>query len=98
MEPEIRRKIVGNFLKQRRQKAALTQQDVAKHLSYTSPQFVSNWERGISLPPMDVLPRLAELYRVSSKDMIEVMSKYQDQVVKLHKKQLVELFRKGARG
>lgn len=95
MESDLRRKIVGNFLKIRREKAGLTQHDVAHHLSYTSPQFVSNWERGISMPPLDALPRLAELYRVAGKEMIDTVYRYQDQVLKLQKKQLAEMFRKG---
>jgi transcriptional regulator with XRE-family HTH domain len=95
VETATRLKVVGNFLKVRRQKAGLTQQDVARHLEYTSPQFISNWERGVSLPPLDVLPRLATLYRVSARDMIDVMHRYQEQVLKVHKKELVALFKRG---
>jgi transcriptional regulator with XRE-family HTH domain len=94
VETATRLKVVGSFLKSRRQRAGLTQQDVAQHLEYTSPQFISNWERGVSLPPLDVLPRLAVLYRVSARDMIDVMHRYQEQVLKVQKKQLAALFRK----
>ena len=40
---------LGDYLKSKRENASLSQGDVAKKLKYTSPQFISNWERGISL-------------------------------------------------
>jgi transcriptional regulator with XRE-family HTH domain len=53
---------IGKLLKQKREEAKLTQRDVAEVLDYTSSQFVSNWERGIVLPPMTTLPVLKTLY------------------------------------
>lgn len=94
-ELELRQKHVGRFLKMRREKASLTQQDVAKHLDYTSPQFVSNWERGVSLPPIDALPRLAALYEIAAKEMIDTMHRYQVQLIDHQKKELTKLFQKG---
>ena len=58
-EHDLRVKIIGKFLKEKRTKAGLTQQEVALGLSYDTAQFVSNWERGISLPPLVALPKLA---------------------------------------
>ena len=37
-------------LKKMRLKAGLSQRDVSTALGYTSPQYVSNWERGKSHP------------------------------------------------
>ncbi len=93
-ELELRLKHVGKFLKTKREKASLTQQDVSRQLDYTSPQFVSNWERGVSLPPTDVLPRLAALYAIGAKEMVDVMHKYRQQVIDLQKKEMVRLFTK----
>jgi len=53
------------YLKNLRLKAGLTQAEVAKVLGYSNPQFVSNWERGISLPAVNSLATLAKLYGVS---------------------------------
>jgi transcriptional regulator with XRE-family HTH domain len=94
-ELDIRQKHVGRFLKTKREKAQLTQQDVSRQLDYTSPQFVSNWERGVSLPPMEVLPRLASLYAIGPKEMIDTMHKYHLQVIDHQKKELLKLFNKG---
>jgi transcriptional regulator with XRE-family HTH domain len=94
---DLRRKMIGRFLRQHRVKAHLTQHDVAQHLSYTSPQFVSNWERGVSLPPLEVLPRLSSLYGIPPKDVIDAVDKYQEAVMKRRKKLLAEIFRKDSR-
>lgn len=45
-------KKLAEALKQAREKAELSQGEVAKALGYSSPQFVSNMERGLcSIPP-----------------------------------------------
>jgi transcriptional regulator with XRE-family HTH domain len=93
-ETELRRRIVGKFLREKRVKASLTQWDVAHHLRYSTAQFISNWERGVSLPPHDALPRLATLFGVSSKEFITVMHSYQDQLLKLTKQHLTDVFKK----
>jgi transcriptional regulator with XRE-family HTH domain len=66
-------KTLSQFLKQAREKADLSQRQVADELGYQSAQFISNWERGISSPPMKTLKRLGELYRVSAEDLYEIM-------------------------
>lgn len=96
-ENDLRKRIVGRFLRVRRVKAGLTQLDVANHLHYTTAQFISNWERGISMPPLDTLPRISTLLRIPPRDLIEVINDYQEQVLKLQKKQLVNLFRQHGR-
>lgn len=51
------------ILKDMRENAGLSQADVAEALNYTTPQFISNWERGVSFPPIKVIPKLAKLYK-----------------------------------
>jgi transcriptional regulator with XRE-family HTH domain len=66
-------KTLALFLKQAREKAEISQRQVADELGYQSAQFISNWERGISSPPMKTLKQLGELYRVSAEDLYEIM-------------------------
>lgn len=54
-------KSIGTFLKSRRIERGLTQAELAKALGYSSPQFVSNWERGLCLPPLNIAPILVEI-------------------------------------
>jgi transcriptional regulator with XRE-family HTH domain len=92
---DLRRRLIGNFIKQNRTKAGVTQEQLAERLGYSTAQFVSNWERGISLPPLKSLPPLAEVIDVSAKAMMDLMMKYQDEVRKLEVKQLRQVFKEG---
>lgn len=91
-EVAVRKQVVGMFLKKAREDAALTQQQVAKTLSYGSAQFVSNWERGLALPPFDVFPRLVGMYKLEVRDMLAVLFKYQDEVLRLKRREIEKLF------
>ncbi len=85
--------VVGKFIKEKRVDAGLTQRDVASHLKYTTAQFVSNWERGISMPPLEALPRLSKLLEVPAKDFIKVMHAHQEQQLIVSKKEVSDIFR-----
>lgn len=93
-EKEVRQSTLGRFFCRKRQDARLTQRDVANKLGYTSPQFISNWERGLSQPPYDVLPEIAELYRVPAEEIIEIISKYQERVLARQKLLIAQIFEK----
>lgn len=64
---------LGQFLKASRQSAGLSQKAVATKFGYTTPQFISNWERGVSFPPVNILKRLAEFYKVNPDDLFEIL-------------------------
>lgn len=59
------------FLKEARATAGLTQRQVSDKLGYETPQFVSNWERGVSFPPVSQLKILAGLYKISAETLFE---------------------------
>lgn len=65
--------LLSDFLREKRIQANLSQMDVAKKLGYTSAQFVSNWERGLSNPPIATLRRLSEIYRIPPDDLYEII-------------------------
>ena len=67
---------LGQFLKSKREGAGLSQGQVAKKLKYTSPQFVSNWERGVSYPPIKILKVLSLMYRVSTDELFELILRH----------------------
>ncbi len=69
----VERKQFGQFLRDRRVEAGLSQEVVAKKLGYSSAQFVSNWERGISSPPIDRLSNIAEIYQIPHNQLIDVI-------------------------
>ena len=60
------KKQLGKALADSRKKAGLSQGEVASRLGYTSPQFISNWERGLSSPPVPTLKKIATMYKVNA--------------------------------
>jgi len=66
---------LGEYLREKRIAAGLTQTDVSKKLGYTTAQFVSNWERGTSEPPFETLRIVAQIYSIPLEEMLEVTLK-----------------------
>lgn len=64
--------MLADFLKEKRVAAGLSQKDVADKLGYSTPQFISNWERGVSHPPINALKKIGEMYKVSADELFEV--------------------------
>ncbi|HAG90783.1 MAG TPA: XRE family transcriptional regulator [Bdellovibrionales bacterium] len=61
------------YLKKGREKAGLTQSDVAKTLNYSTSQFISNWERGHANVPLPVLSKLIDLYKLNTNYIIKLL-------------------------
>lgn len=96
-ERRLRSKHVGGVLRKLRERAGQTQQELAAKLSYSSAQFISNWERGVALPPLEVLPRLSALWKVPPRVLVEAFYKYQEAVLRLEKKRLIAKLAKAPR-
>ncbi len=62
---------LSDYLRQKRVDSGLSQLDVAKTLGYSSPQFVSNWERGLVSPPLETIAVLIDLYKIQPTEVIE---------------------------
>lgn len=65
--------LFSEYLRNKRIAAGFSQADVSTELGYSTPQFVSNWERGVSLPPVNIIKTLAKKYRTSAEEMYELM-------------------------
>jgi transcriptional regulator with XRE-family HTH domain len=61
----------GRFLGKARERKSLTQREVSLALKYSSPQFISNFERGISLPPLVKLKKLIKIYELNLDEVLE---------------------------
>ena len=62
-----------NILKTLRESAGLSQADVADKLGYISGQFISNWERGVSFPPIKAIPKLAKIYKTDREYLFKTL-------------------------
>jgi len=68
---------LGKYLQKKRKLAKLSQGKVSKLLGYSSPQMISNIERGTCAPPMDALKKMAALYKISASEMTETLLQVQ---------------------
>ena len=61
---------MAEFLVQLRKERNLLQQDVAELFAVT-PQAVCKWEKGESVPDIEILQKLSEFYEVSLEEILE---------------------------
>jgi transcriptional regulator with XRE-family HTH domain len=64
---------VGEFLRDARVKANLTQREVSEALGYTTAQHISNFECGIAVPPLKKLEQLVRLYKLNVNTLLELI-------------------------
>jgi transcriptional regulator with XRE-family HTH domain len=62
---EKQKLIIAKILINLRELNFLTQTDIAKHL-HLSPSTISHYEKGLTVPPTEVVYRLAEFYNVTT--------------------------------
>lgn len=74
------------FLKEKRIASQLSQAEVARQLGYSSPQFISNWERGLVLPPLQTMSNLVKLYKLNREDLIERLVQHSRAEIESHLK------------
>ena len=96
-ERTIRANTIGKFVKKARLNRDLTQQYVANKLGYSTAQFISNWERGLAMPPLDVLPKLVALYQIKPEALVAAINEFQEQLLAQQKQQIKSLLLKKAR-
>jgi len=75
------RQYIGHFFREKRELAKLTQGEVAKVLKLTSPQFISNVERGIAEPTAQMLGVLTKLYKLDQVQVTEVFIEAQKMAI-----------------
>ena len=71
-------KILGEYLYERRLAKEITQGDLATALGYASPQFVSNWERGLAKPPLETLKRMIKILDIDVEELLTILMKMEE--------------------
>lgn len=64
-----------DLIKKKRMEKGYSQVSLAKALGYSSGQFVSNWERGESYPPVDRLAKMSLLFELEKEELIHLFLK-----------------------
>jgi transcriptional regulator with XRE-family HTH domain len=73
MKDTVYSKEVGKLFKDYRLSADLSQGFVSKQLGYSSPQFLSNFERGLCMLPLPKLKKALDLYSVDGSEVVTLM-------------------------
>ena len=60
----------GRYLREKRREAGLSQQNVASALGYSSPQFISNLERGTCPVPLNRIRQFIDLYKIDQNEFV----------------------------
>ena len=81
---EYDREKLGQVLRGVREKSKLTQAQVSNKLGYTSPQFISNIERGISVVPLKTLSRMVNLYKMKPDSVVRIILDSQRKLLRQH--------------
>lgn len=68
---------LATFLRTARNAAGITQKSAATAFGYSSGQFISNWENGISVPPPYKVNEVAALYKVDAATLLTLVSNRQ---------------------
>lgn len=68
-------KEIAQVLKKARVNANLTQLEVSQKLGYGNPQFISNWERGYSTPPLAALKKVGDIYKIDPEILFDLIFK-----------------------
>jgi len=71
-----------DLLKSKRIELGYSQERLAEILGYSSGQFVSNWERGESFPPIDRLAKLSLVYGYTDETLLNMFLKESEMSVK----------------
>ena len=78
---EYDREKLGQHLKASREWVNLTQSQVSDRLGYSSPQFISNIERGVSVVPLEALSKMLKLYRANPNQVTDIILTSQEQLL-----------------
>lgn len=65
--------VLGEYLQKMRTEAGLTQREVSLALGYSSAQFISNFERGIAVPPLNKLKVLIKMYNMPVDTVLNII-------------------------
>ncbi len=74
---------VSVYLKNARVGTGFSQAELSGKLGYTSPQIVSNWERGMCGAPLDKLFELSNILKLNKNEFLEMLLNEQKQMLKL---------------
>jgi len=65
--------LLGKFLREKRVAASFSQGQLAHCLGYHA-QFVSNWERGVSGPPAEMMKKIITVLKIPGEEILDLLT------------------------
>lgn len=69
---------LSKYLYEKRVAKEITQGNLARVLGYASPQFVSNWERGLAKPPLETLKKMIKILDLDVDELLNILMKMEE--------------------
>jgi transcriptional regulator with XRE-family HTH domain len=66
-------KEVADLIRAKRKHKKMTMMELAAELGYTSPQFVSQFERGMAQIPLETIGKITVLLNIPEKTVVEMV-------------------------
>jgi DNA-binding XRE family transcriptional regulator len=65
---------LSGYLREKRLAAGYTQMEAARHIGHSTPQYISNYERELCEPSIEMAMKLGELFGITRKDLYQVLT------------------------
>lgn len=73
---------INGFFREKRTLAGMTQFEAAKNLGHSTAQYISNLERGLCEPSLDMALKLCEMYDVPKRELYDLLLEVFEQELK----------------
>ena len=81
MEENMKKKTLGMMIASLRKENGMTQFELAEKMGVTD-KAVSKWERDLSCPDVNTIPKLAEVFEISVDELMQIKAESQDETRK----------------
>lgn len=90
----MKKQTLGMMISSLRKDKGMTQLELAEKMGVTD-KAVSKWERDLSFPDINSIPKLAEIFEISVDDLMQVKPKTEENVRKHKVDEIVDVALKG---
>lgn len=90
----MKKQTFGGMISSLRKEKGMTQLELAEKMGVTD-KAVSKWERDLSFPDINSIPKLAEVFEVSIDELMQVKSETKDNIAKNKAEEIVDTALKG---
>ena len=80
-QENMKKKTLGMMIASLRKENGMTQFELAEKMGVTD-KAVSKWERDLSCPDVNTIPKLAEVFGISVDELMQIKAKSQDEAKK----------------